>query len=1495
MLALATFAGCGTRKHDDGPPITTRASSLLPDETTPIGQKWRALINAGINLGEATAVVQSVPGGAAQYQLFASFVIVYTNDFGAVYMPMVVFTKWLSLQSTPDASGSPVYGLFGVPMRDYVAISGRTETAFSGGMIVVDSAGVARAIFGGIYLKYVTIMSLLGEPTSEEAAPFFDATARYQTFTGGEIYWSPEAGGAWAITAGPILNKWRENQPELGVPFSDSVALFDDGGMAVGLSARFQLGAIYYNAATGVTSTLDAPLASHYEHHGGPTGWLGFPLASSNTTPAGDKRFNDFEHGVLVWSNPGSNVNARVFVFGDLQFFLQRVEANGTDCVAGVCGAQDLFYKVTVISSVHGTVVDDFRVPTHGSFNRSQDDFNDTMGPKMTANSALEIHGRVQVWDEDDDLGDDIDDRVGTPSKTYNIDNLWGSQDSTVHETGDAKATFSIQSTHEFDENDFRGQKYWSFRNFPTPDLGYDKYASTFLDVDDHESAPANPFNALYYELFYRGIAFGNCMGMGIESIYAAKGRSAIGMPIYDATGTLDGSELVRSAFPGLYDEINVKQGYQLGLESILWRIDRFLTGNTHNPGGVFNDSRRFFDAHDLPMLTITSDEFGAHAHTLVPYRWDNERQSCTRLDASECVRIFVADPNFPATAANPAADDPFRTRADDRFVEIEVNDDNPENIEYSYIGSSFDVGEVTYRGGTLLGARMFFEPAHKYMSMPVTPFYQPWVMATAAFLLIVGDTGKTLQVTDSGGRTLFEPGLTGIPTRWDQFRRDVNQRIPDLAPLMLSDRQSGGAQGWVGNGSGNSHTYAIIPAPGVVAGTPIRAMFNSGALSSTFSIPATPGKVNRVGAHDINGPTKAISLALAADEIAKPVTWTIAGVEKQRWLEFSSLQMSPGQNIRMRTENATRKVRITNNGPLTTANVTFKAGPGASPVNRGVLSIPTGDSTIEPDSVTCFSDSVCGAGQYCVNGACIVAPTPNSFAPAAWYVASPNDVRRVGNGVVEWFDRSGHNRHLQGPASVASWQPTYSDAGWNGNQPAVTFDGSALLRLDHWSDVPTGDDRAFTVLAVMRSGAASAQPAGVASWWNENGQGNVWCQLRTAGPRTLLDLSRMDPLLMGQVHTDGHDLGALPHVVAWRFGGEVSKLTVDGVTTTSPAQPSLSAISTDNTFLLGVTSALPTGMFTGDIAELVVVPSSLSDVDVAGFRAYALQKWGGMSASAPPDPCRSAAGQPLPPTTVCDDGNAATVADRCQSGACVGQIAGAGSPAGLSPLVWYSAADLDTSTSGSPVLQWFDRSGNGRHLTQIFPPGQPTFQATGWSGDQPAIRFDGGKAFRREEWAGTPAGNDSSFTVLAVLRSAVQQNASVASWWYPGGDGAACRLTSSGTGTVVDLLRRDATLMTQDFAATGDIGTTTGHVIAWRFSPETAKLTVDGTTTTVGPLPSLGSISISTFLVGVRDIYGSEFFRGDLAELAIVPGSVSDAAIANFRSYAQQKWHGLP
>ena len=620
MIAVATLLGCkGSKPADEGSKpgdhVQTVRGAIIPDETTPIGQKWRALLNAGINLGEATTVELLTPGGAARYQRFPVAVIVYTNDYGAVYMPPAIFDKWLSLQTLPDASGTPVFSLFGVPVRDYTATPGYSSATFEGGMIFTQP-GSARVVYGGIYSKYSEMADALGPPVTEEATPTAPLGARYQVFGSGEIYWHPDR-GAFAILAGPILSKWYEyGRTEIGMPIADTGPIkAADGTTTIGQVGRFVQGNIYLNAATGVAHVLENGLQWEYERHGGPTGWLGFPTSSTAFTSSALRRFNDMEHGVLLWWFDAAT--QKTAAIGNLEFFLRRVTAHGNDCL--LCGAQDLYYRVQVIKQISGgvdeMVVND-RKPNSGDFDADTHEHNGVLGPLMVANSALSIHARVKIYDRDSCPSDleCEDEHVGTPSFTFNVDNGWGLVDGNGDHTSGGRTNFSIRRSHPFDEKDFRGQKYWSFQNFVTDDLSYTQYSDTFADVTPGEAAYFNQFNAMYYELFYRNVAAGNCLGMNIESVYAAYGRSSEGMPIHDSfADTQGGSQLDpnNATHWPLYREINVKQGYQLGLESILWRVGKFLTFDTHNPSGVFNESQASFNANDFPLITLEDDFLG--------------------------------------------------------------------------------------------------------------------------------------------------------------------------------------------------------------------------------------------------------------------------------------------------------------------------------------------------------------------------------------------------------------------------------------------------------------------------------------------------------------------------------------------------------------------------------------------------------------------------------------------------------------------------------------------------------------------------------------------------------------------------------------------------------------------------------------------------------------------------------------------------------------------
>ena len=107
------------------------------------------------------------------------------------------------------------------------------------------------------------------------------------------------------------------------------------------------------------------------------------------------------------------------------------------------------------------------------------------------------------------------------------------------------------------------------------------------------------------------------------------------------------------------------------------------------------------------------------NAHSLKPYAWDGTRVPCAHLSASQCVRIWVADPNFPTRgkAAQPDGTRPGTANEDDRFIEISDSGD-----EFYYDGG----GGTIYQGGQAFGGRMYYEPGHIYQGTQVTPF-GPW------------------------------------------------------------------------------------------------------------------------------------------------------------------------------------------------------------------------------------------------------------------------------------------------------------------------------------------------------------------------------------------------------------------------------------------------------------------------------------------------------------------------------------------------------------------------------------------------------------------------------------------------------------------------------------------------------------------------------------------------------------------------------------------------
>jgi hypothetical protein len=515
---------------------------------------------------------------------------------------------------------------------------------------------------------------------------------------------------------------------------------------------------------------------------------------------------------------------------------------------------------------------------------------------------------------------------------------------------------------------------------------------------------------------------------------------------------------------------------------------------------------------------------------------------------------------------------------------------------------------------------------------------------------------------------------------------------------------------------------------------------------------------------------------------------------------------------------------------------------------------------------------------------------TPAALTPSAWYVATSNDYQ-VNGGTAYWLEHQRNGRDL---SQVASWSPQFVTAEWNGGLPTLRFNGANILKLDNWSVPPIGTNAGFTVLAVIRS--ATPQNAGIAAWWSEWGDG-VWANLRSTGGLTLLDYHRLNDGTLTEMYAGNQDLGTGGHVVAWRFSPSTQSVTlaVDGVHAVSTPQPPIGGISPMSLFV-GAMSPLPTGLFQGDISELVFVGSDISDEDLQLFTEYARDTWN----LAPPSgagPCVMFDGTPSPATIRCDDGNPATFGDHCSAGSCVGTVPGPGSPKDLSPVAWYHAGDPEVVVTWGGVSTWFDRSPQHRDLLNGYW-GRPILVPNGWNGNKPTVAFSGSNALKRNGWTGAPTGLESSFTVLAVLQRcsdtpACNQTSGIVSWWHPGAYGAiAAKLKPSGSTSVLDLYRLDHILATQDSVGTTDVGSGR-HVVAWRYQNGVTKLTVNGVTQTQTQSP-IGPIPPDWFLMGVASGYPTDLFRGDISELAVIPRSISDTELAMFNDYAQAEWGGL-
>lgn len=220
----------------------------------------------------------------------------WSNSANTCVLPGVdaITQEYITLGASSGLLGQPTSG-------ETVQPCGGLMQTFANGRIYWSSASGAHEVHGTILSHYLGLgaqCGFLGYPTSDESpAP---NGGRTNSFMGGAIYWTPST-GAYEVH-GMILSHYLSlGGPGgfLGYPTSDESNTTTSGGRY----NSFQGGNIYWSPASGAYE-IHGALLTQYVSMGGPASCLGFPISDVTAQVSGYTWYytSQEQHGSMTYS-----------------------------------------------------------------------------------------------------------------------------------------------------------------------------------------------------------------------------------------------------------------------------------------------------------------------------------------------------------------------------------------------------------------------------------------------------------------------------------------------------------------------------------------------------------------------------------------------------------------------------------------------------------------------------------------------------------------------------------------------------------------------------------------------------------------------------------------------------------------------------------------------------------------------------------------------------------------------------------------------------------------------------------------------------------------------------------------------------------------------------------------------------------------------------------------------------------------------------------------
>ncbi|UZD24234.1 LamG-like jellyroll fold domain-containing protein [Algoriphagus halophytocola] len=657
-------------------------------------------------LGTPTGKLSRETNGGS-IQTYTGGAILYNRYFGAFAMYGAIYAYYQSLSTAMKRE-------LGELISDEQAGNSPSvrKSVFRKGAIYWSSATGAKAVTGQIYVDYCE----LGEDSSVMRLPTGVAgrvsSGKQQVFQGGRMYYKNGAARAFEVH-GSILARYLAlgGPAKFGFPLTDEKDV-KSGTRTVGKLSEFESCSIYWSGATGAFEVHGA-IRAKYHSIGGAIGSLGFPTSNESDVPGSSgSKMNSFQNGAIVWFG-----SAGTYVCYPFEIHITRIRVRDADSDIFFKDDSDIYAKI--IAKENGHQVFSSVIPQNGTYsNTTEKTVNYTLRRTFVPNN---IHKKVlfdfQAWDSDNGrpFGGG-DDNLGHFSLELNAANAWGMKTNngifnSSTGTHSLRLDWSVRPKIKQGTMSDRDYYFWGVPNQGTNIISWNTYAAAFRDVTtganffDHVS-----LKSTFYELAVKELAAGgNCFGMSLEGIYARKCLSRFGKP------------LNRFNWNQTEREFNIKHQYQVGAAAIWWFVGQFISGNTHDPVGVFEESLHHYNCGNNPVLCISQNyDFSGAPHCILPHQWKKNGDNW---------EIVCFDPNITSGTRSI-------------FINRRTN-------TYSYNNGR------AYSGGAWSGGRLQYMPWNVLNREPRTPVWDIILLILAGTVLIFADSGETESITDSKGKNL--------------------------------------------------------------------------------------------------------------------------------------------------------------------------------------------------------------------------------------------------------------------------------------------------------------------------------------------------------------------------------------------------------------------------------------------------------------------------------------------------------------------------------------------------------------------------------------------------------------------------------------------------------------------------------------------------------------------------------------------------------------------